>query len=511
MNTVNQSKERKYTPPVLDEKFDSKKYKFVPTASGPLLTRDGRQPHYLNLFDPELQPLIAWGLEMTIRLRLRDGRITDKTAAMYSYMIGQEKVDICQKQIDHIMGQTFGNKTLNNFIKYFEKYLPSDSPLFVQLSNIATTVFKTATFNYDRDEITRIVNMKYDREVKRWERGYAFSFYSKKYRDPVFGYAWLDNNKSESGVSIWQSDTDPAIITKWKNMFNPWIDGLTNDIRKDLSQCTYWYSLTYDTYLNTRARNRPFSKSRAMSNLLNFDFQSNYQSYGFELEYDINNPECTCTYVKQSPSEKFRWTNLIKDTTTEIDFDAIFADYIKTVEESTDYMHRVLTQHTFELTEEMFVYRSVFTKKGMFGLDLKGFTSTTTHFDSTVVLNDTIMKNNGIYDYDNHDYIIMKITLPVGTKVIPIQLCGLFNEHEILIISQGKLEITEQKTDEFIHNEMPVQLYNCTFKVDTTNELPILHPFVLTDDYMIYGGRRKHDHKTRRSKKSHHSSKKNRK
>ena len=484
-------------------------YTFNPGADGPIWQD---QSFSLNLFDPELYPMITWGLETMIYNRVKTDRYKEYTDERYSHIIGPQN-DLCTRQIDYMNNQTVDNTRLTNFINYFEKSLPSDSPLFAQLSKIANDVFKTSSFTYDKETLTKIVEAKYNREIERWKKGYAFTFYHYRPGDPI-SYAWnMDNSSSkrEGGVSIWKSITNPQIITKWANMFNPWINGLASDIRKDLSQYTYWYSYVYDAYLNTRARNRPFSKSRAMSNLLYHDFRSDYKPYEFKKEYDINNPECTCTYVKQSPSEKFRWTNLIKDPATEIDFDAIFADYIKTVEESTSYMHDVFTKHPFELTEEMFVYRSVFTKKGTFSPELKGFTSTTTNFYSTVYLNDIIMKCNSIYNYDEHDYIIMKITLPVGTKVIPIQLCGLFDEHEILIISQGRLEITDQKTDEYIHNEMPIQLYTCTFKVDTTNELPILHPFVLTDDYRIYGGRRKHSHKTRKSKKSRHSSKKNRK
>ena len=434
-----------------------------------------------DLFVPERYALIEKQLNLT-----------EKLQTLYqkrSYELNAEREQFIEKIIKDIK-ETHINKNLSKFNKFIDEHYSVDSPISIELKKFAEPFLKDYRTEDDA-LLNTYANRFLDRQISRLLKGYGIKI----------------SGKSVSGVHI---DIDRGFKTKirdevkqqWSSMILPWINGMTSDDRRALSQAVYWYSWHYDTYLNAATRGRPYSKSRLITHFLTDDFQGDYHKKNFQFNYGVENPNCTSNTIINSPGIDFQWNRIIPTNTPSIDMEQIIDAYIEMIKQHIKIMFTSFTKNPLEISQPMTVYRAIVIPNGSFNLTLTGFTSTSISMDSALKMAKHIITSQApLVSFMTHELILMKITLPIGTRVVPSDICGLFTEHEIIIVSQGRLHITNQSVDSDIHEHMPIQYFTCDFEI--TSAIPTLHEFTLTNERIFYGGRKKYAiRKSRKLKKS---------
>jgi hypothetical protein len=435
-----------------------------------------------DLFGPERYAMIPDILDMT-----------DKVALLYKKR-GDEIKANREKHIESIINlikTTNIDEKLNKFNKFIDEHYPADSPIALQLKTFAEPILKNSSIA-DNAAIISYANKFFDRQLDRVYKKYG---------------VFLPFGKPVGGIHIdpertFKTIISPEVKEKWSSMIVPWLNDMTSDDRRALSQSIFWYSWHYDTYLNAATRNRPYSKPLLITYFLTDDFQGDYHAKDFQFNYGVTNPNCTSNTIINSPGMEFQWNRIIPANTSSIDMEKIIDAYIEMVKRNIKFMFTSFTKHPLELSEPMTVYRSIVIPKGTFNPNILGFTSTSISMDPALkVANRIIISGAPAISYETHELILMKITLPIGTRVIPIDICGLFVEHEILLVSQGKLHITKQSVDDIIHIHLSIHYYTCDFEI--TADSPTLHEFRLTNEHVFYGGRKKYAmRKSRKLKKS---------
>ena len=422
-----------------------------------------------DLFEPERYGMIQNILNMPEKVALVYKKRGDEISAEREMYLENIIKFIKNKNID---------KNLSKFNKFIDEHYPVDSPIALQLKKFAEPILKDSSIADDA-ALIGYANKFLDRQLDRVYKKYGIAIPGKKvggiHIDPERGF---------------KTFIRPEVKQQWASMIIPWLNDMTSDDRRALSQSIYWYSWHYDTYLNAATRNRPYSKPLLITHFLTDDFQGDYHEKKFQFNYGVENPNCTINIIKNSPGMNFQWERIIPSNIPSINMEQIIDTYIEMIKQNINFMFSAFTKNPLKLSQPMSVFRSIVIPKGAFNPMLLGFTSTSTSIDGALkVANHIITSGAPAISFTTHELILMKITLPIGTRVIPIDICGLFLEHEILVVSQGKLNITKQSVDDIIHDYLSINYYTCDFEIIADSPTP--HEFTLTNERIFYGGRKK--------------------
>lgn len=422
-----------------------------------------------NLFGPEryriAQNYMSNIPEKTV---LKQKKIADEIMAQRETYIDKIITDAKNKHV---------NKEFVEFNTFVDSHYPNESPISLQLKTFAESILKDPQIN--DAELNNYANKYLDRQLERLRKGYAIFI-------PGRSLGTLHINIDKGFKTIIRDE----IKQQWSSMILPWINDMTSDDRRALSQAVYWYSWHYDTYLNAATRNRPYSKSRLLTHFLTDEFQGRYYAESFKFNYGVENPNCRNNTIKKSPGMGFQWDSVIPPNAQSVDMEQIFKEYIEMIKESIKVMFTSFTKHPLEISQPMTVYRAIVIPNGTFNPTLSGFTSTSILMDSALKMaNHIITSQVPFVSFITHELILMKITLPIGTRVVPSDICGIFIEHEIIVVSQGKLNIRHKSMDPDIHAHMPIQYFTCDFEIIADS--PTLYEFTLTNEHIFYGGRKK--------------------
>jgi hypothetical protein len=384
------------------------------------------------------------------------------------------------------------NKNLIEFNSFVDSHYPNDSQISLQLKTFAESVLKDQQIN--DASLNNYANKYLDRQIERLRKGYAIFIPGK-----TLGGLHINIEKGFKTI------IRPEVKEQWASMILPWLNSMSSNDRHALSQAVYWYSWHYDTYLNAATRNRPYSRLRLLTHFLTDDFAGKHYAKSFQFNYGVKNPNCRNNTIKNSPGMNFQWNSIIPPNAQSVDMEQIFKEYIEMIKESVKVMFTSFTKNPLEISQPMTVYRAIVIPNGTFNASLTGFTSTSFSMDSALKMaNHIISSQVPFVSFITHEMMLMKITLPIGTRVVPSGICGLFTEHEIIVVSQGKLNIRHTSVDPDIYHYMPINYYTCDFEI--TEPIPSLHEFRLTNERIFYGGRKKYAmHKSRKLKKSRKS------
>lgn len=153
---------------------------------------------------------------------------------------------------------------------------------------------------------------------------------------------------------------------------------------------------------------------------------------------DIDNPECG---LQQSP-----FSSLIDaDMSTKELFYSVIENYIKIVNNNCIFMSTIFNNKlsSINLRNPVVVYRGLKIKKNAsVREELNGYTSVATKIESAY----DIAFGGGTFNMDIYKVIILEITLGKGVSVLPISLCTIQQENEIVIVSQGKINLSADET-----------------------------------------------------------------
>lgn len=247
-------------------------------------------------------------------------------------------------------------------------------------------------------------------------------------------YKILKNNSIENTIF-----SDKNQIEK-ENMIL-WFKNLSDDDKNILSFVSALYSYHFDGYLNNIYKNKEFSRLQLINHAFDLIRYPNMHSVWIKdmsTDPKYENIFCNGKDINESPFYKFNKTDKIK-----------LSEYIKEMKKFTFIMHQVMINPNFSyiLQNDITVYRAlrIKTKKDIdiyndINLEIMGVTSVTTELDNALQFAFTLYgKEDTTYDEREYKSIVLKITLPKGTRVIPISICSIHEENELLIISQGKL------------------------------------------------------------------------
>jgi hypothetical protein len=142
------------------------------------------------------------------------------------------------------------------------------------------------------------------------------------------------------------------------------------------------------------------------------------------------------------------------------------------------------------------LYRSlIIPNDGTIQWECKGFTSTSYSFKSVLRIAESIITKNATIQPDSHQLIVFIIDVPSGVSFLSSEICERFgSEHEIIMVSQFTLHVTEEQRDPFSHYFLPTVLYKC--RMEITADIPHYYPLTFTDVDVVYGKQK------RRSKKN---------
>ena len=212
-----------------------------------------------------------------------------------------------------------------------------------------------------------------------------------------------------------------------------WFDGLDRKTRLNITKACRWYAYHNDSYLNSAYRNKPFPKSKLIRHA------EDIENYEYDCLYnEIDNPDCN--RALESPFQKFIGVDRI-----------LLSEYIEKINDSSSFIHEVFTTHYCILTEDITVYRGLCVNKGSTLLTaITGATSVSLnlaqayHFSTSVYTKDEF-GNDMEYDSEIYDSFIIEFKIQAGTRYIPMNVCTLQNEHEIVIIDQGRINVLTEK------------------------------------------------------------------
>lgn len=212
-----------------------------------------------------------------------------------------------------------------------------------------------------------------------------------------------------------------------------WFNRLDSKTRLNITKACRWYAYHNDTYLNSAYRGRPFPKSKLIRHV------EDIENYEYDCLYnEIDNPDCN--RALESPFQKFIGADLI-----------LLSEYVKKINENSLFIHEVFTTQYCVLTEPITVYRGLCVDKGSSLLTpITGATSVSLnlgqayHFSTTVYTKDEFGEDME-YDSEIYDSFIVEFQLQVGTRYIPMNVCTLQNEYEIVIIDQGRINVLTEK------------------------------------------------------------------
>ena len=216
-------------------------------------------------------------------------------------------------------------------------------------------------------------------------------------------------------------------MKKWFRKLQP-----TDQI--ELTIACRWYSYHLDTYLNSIYRKKMYPRLTLIRHASLLHDEENHLFWIGPLYTTFKNKLCNTETINESPFAKF------------IDkVPILLSEYIREIERWTIYIDRVfIKSHLYyTLKSPMIVYRGLNIPKGSeLSLYITGITSVSTDIDNAEQFALTVYQSddNGDpipYSESEYDSYIIQLELPIDTLVIPMNICTIQEENELIIISQG--------------------------------------------------------------------------
>lgn len=257
----------------------------------------------------------------------------------------------------------------------------------------------------------------------------------------------------------------------WQALFNEIVRYNESDLVELLTACRL-YAYHCDTYVNSACRQQPFPLARLVAHFVDdvgFGWFSKYSGIpsvprAAEICYELEDPFERFEDCKKNT----RWFDL----------------FLVEVRASIQRIYINFTELAISLPRVMTVYRCIRIPKGERPtLRLYGFSSTATNLSSAFQF--------GMYHYDilRDDLIVFEIQIPEETQIIPVDLCTIQKENEVVIVSNGILRVHERVPETLVYWNpvrdgdgveqtnfpVPYTRMKCTFHI--TDPFPDLYPF----------------------------------
>jgi len=218
-----------------------------------------------------------------------------------------------------------------------------------------------------------------------------------------------------------------------------WFNSLSEENQLKITKACRLYAYHFDGYINTIYKETTYPYAQLIDRgMFVYDERNNFFFNGIFYDEFDNKRFCNESTL-ENPFYVFNNKKSIK-----------LSELVKTIEKVTFEMHNVFTDKnlSFVLQEPLEVYRGLkLDKDKEVSFQVRGITSVASELQGA--LNFAF---SGIVDGRYDKSVILKITLPKGTRIIPMNICTLQNEYEIIIISQG--EFVKTKPLEILYQEM---------------------------------------------------------
>jgi len=229
-----------------------------------------------------------------------------------------------------------------------------------------------------------------------------------------------------------------------------WFQNLSKKDKEKISYVSRLYSYHFDVYINNIYRNKMFPRYQLLSHAN--DIISDNDTHDMWIKYMYTDDDFKNKLCREKPLDKSPFKNFVGDTKISL------SNYVNTIKNITSTMHSVFTDPklSYILQNELIVYRALRIRKSVddiidvekdINLEITGTTSTTTELETAQQFAFSLYGESDFYDERKYKSIIFEITLPKGTRIIPVNICTIQNEEEILVISQGTLKINSVKID----------------------------------------------------------------
>lgn len=213
-----------------------------------------------------------------------------------------------------------------------------------------------------------------------------------------------------------------------------WFYTLKPKQQLELTITCRWYSYHLDTYLNSIYRKKNYPRLNLIRHASLLHDEENHYFWIGELYTTFENQLCNTETINESPFSIFIGKEPI-----------LLSEYIKEIEKCTIYMDHVFikSQLYYTVQSPMTVYRGLNIPKGSeLSLYITGITSVSTDIDNAQQFALTLYQSddNGDpipYSESEYDSYIIQLELPINTLLIPMNICTIQEENELILISQG--------------------------------------------------------------------------
>jgi hypothetical protein len=227
-------------------------------------------------------------------------------------------------------------------------------------------------------------------------------------------------------------------MKKWFNSFN-------DDNKLNLTIVCRWYAYHFDTYINSIYRKQIYPRMKLINHANLLHDEENHSFWTDSLETTFKNNFCDKEYIEKSPFHMFIGKSPV-----------LLSKFIKQINKLTYVMDKIFIRSGlyYSIKQSIKVYRGLNIPKGnTLLLDIKGLTSLTTNIDTAEQFAFTIYGNEDdgepiLYDERKYDSYIIEFELLENTLVIPMNICTIQDENELILISQGilkQLNVKEEK------------------------------------------------------------------
>ena len=227
---------------------------------------------------------------------------------------------------------------------------------------------------------------------------------------------------------------------------------------KDFFLAIKSYQYHYDKYLNAILRDETYNIKRLICNFVFYEKEI-LQWQNFKISHEKNLDEIfknklqkLCNSI-ENPFNKYKNVDLQK-LNNEDKYDH-FKNYLIELSKYLYIIYNNLEILKINIKQKITLYRCLkIVKDSKINEEVIGYTSFTTNYNLALNFCLTTGENKQkLYDENNNfEIIIMKVNFPVNTNFIPIDLCNLYDEDELLLCENGNLEIIKQTKKTFFDN-----------------------------------------------------------
>ena len=221
------------------------------------------------------------------------------------------------------------------------------------------------------------------------------------------------------------------------------------------------YSFRFDNYLNALIRYGTYSVDSLMH-----DFETDtagkpwpraaIADYAGQIadENEMLRSICTDDSMDTLPTQ-------FKGRTTYADL----LSYVEKINKMVQTTYKTFIHYSFPIKREMILYRGVSSPdQSKFQTEWVGFTSTSYKFEIALDFAKTQA------DAKNQYAQIYTVRVPAETRILPIELCSRWSEHEVVVVSQGVVDIISTTTEEDDDDGWNITFINCQFSI--THDVP---------------------------------------